>query len=160
MCRLTPAVLSLPRTVERVEVGAEHAVEFRRDDHVARLQYGQQRCARRTIAERLGPRDAALLAGYAAMQGLTIDRMFVGHSAARIQSAALTVEPSLYANVDWQDDLASRWWPLGKESAVALDPEVMFGAPHISDTRAPTSIIAETVRAERGLSKPQPTGMG
>ena len=92
MCRLTPAVLSLPRTVERVEVGAEHAVEFRRDDHVARLQYGQQRRARRTIAERLGPRDAALLAGYAAMQGLTIDRIFVGHSAARIQSAALTVE--------------------------------------------------------------------
>jgi uncharacterized protein (DUF433 family) len=60
------------------------------------------------------------------------------------------VEPSLFANVDWQDDIASRWWPLGKSCAVNLDPAVLFGAPHVAQTRVPTSIIADAVRAEGG----------
>lgn len=60
------------------------------------------------------------------------------------------VEPSLFANVDWQEDLASRWWPLGKSHAVVLDPKVVFGAPHIGGTRIPTDIIAAAVRAEGG----------
>ncbi len=60
------------------------------------------------------------------------------------------VEPSLFANVDWTDDLASRWWPLGKDYAVNLDPKVIFGAPHIGDTRIPTRIVAEEVKAEGG----------
>ena len=63
---------------------------------------------------------------------------------------AEVVEPSLFANVDWHDDLASRWWPLGKTYAVAIDPQVMFGAPHIAKTRVPTSVIADAVRAEGG----------
>ena len=60
------------------------------------------------------------------------------------------VEPSLFANVDWQDDLVSRWWPLGKSCAVNLDPGIIFGAPHIANTRVPTSAIADAVRAEGG----------
>jgi uncharacterized protein (DUF433 family)/DNA-binding transcriptional MerR regulator len=60
------------------------------------------------------------------------------------------VEPSLFANVDWHDDLVSRWWPLGKTCAVTLDPKVMFGAPHIANTRVPTSVIADAVKAEGG----------
>jgi uncharacterized protein (DUF433 family) len=63
---------------------------------------------------------------------------------------AEVVEPSLYENVDWQDDLASRWWPLGKAHAVALDPTIIFGAPHIMKTRVPTSVIADAVKAEGG----------
>lgn len=63
---------------------------------------------------------------------------------------AEVVEPSLFANVDWQDDLASRWWPLGKSCAVILDPQVVFGAPHIEGTRVPTEVIAAAVRAEGG----------
>jgi uncharacterized protein (DUF433 family) len=60
------------------------------------------------------------------------------------------VEPSLFANVDWQDDLASRWWPLGKACAVNLDPTIVFGAPHVAGTRVPTRVIAEAVKAEGG----------
>lgn len=60
------------------------------------------------------------------------------------------VEPSLFANVDWTDDLASRWWPLGKAYAVNLDPNVIFGAPHIGDTRIPSRIVADEVKAEGG----------
>jgi uncharacterized protein (DUF433 family) len=60
------------------------------------------------------------------------------------------VEPSLFANVDWQNDLASRWWPLGKACAVNLDPTIVFGAPHVAGTRVPTRVIAEAVKAEGG----------
>jgi uncharacterized protein (DUF433 family) len=60
------------------------------------------------------------------------------------------VEPSLFANVDWHDGLASRWWPLGRSCAVNLDPAILFGAPHVAETRVPTSIIAEAVTAEGG----------
>jgi uncharacterized protein (DUF433 family) len=60
------------------------------------------------------------------------------------------VEPSLFANVDWQDDLAARWWPLGKTCAVNLDPAIVFGAPHVAGTRVPTRVVANAVRAEGG----------
>jgi uncharacterized protein (DUF433 family) len=60
------------------------------------------------------------------------------------------VEPSLFANVDWEDDLASRWWPMGKSCSVVLDPHVIFGAPHIPGTRVPTDVIADAAKAEGG----------
>lgn len=60
------------------------------------------------------------------------------------------VEPSLFANVDWNADLASRWWPLGKDRSVNLDPRVMFGAPRVADTSVPTAALAAAVRAEGG----------
>lgn len=60
------------------------------------------------------------------------------------------VEPSLFANVDWHEDLASRWWPLGRGRSVNLDPRVMFGAPRVADTSVPTAALAAAVRAEGG----------
>lgn len=58
------------------------------------------------------------------------------------------VEPSLFANVDWQDDMAARWWPLGRTRAVVLDPAIVFGSPRIMHTRVPTATLAQAVRAE------------
>jgi len=60
------------------------------------------------------------------------------------------VEPSLFANVDWDGDLASRWWPMGKATSIVLDPAIRFGAPRIDGTGVPTSVIAAAVRAEGG----------
>lgn len=60
------------------------------------------------------------------------------------------VEPSLFANVDWDGDLASRWWPMGKWQSVVLDPAMRFGAPRIEGTGVPTSAVAAAVRAEGG----------
>lgn len=60
------------------------------------------------------------------------------------------VEPSLFANVDWHDDIAARWWPLGRARAVVLDPAMVFGAPSIANTRVPTATLAQAVRAEGG----------
>lgn len=60
------------------------------------------------------------------------------------------VEPSLFANVDWEDELAAAWWPLGKRHHVLLDPRVLFGAPHLSGTSVPTAPVAASVKAEGG----------
>ena len=66
------------------------------------------------------------------------------------QNFSEVVEPSLFADVDWEDDLASRWWPLGRERHVTLDPDVLFGAPHIANTRVASSVVATSVVAEGG----------
>lgn len=60
------------------------------------------------------------------------------------------IEPSLFQNVGWADDLAARWWPLGHDRAVVLDPATVFGAPSIARTRVTTAAIADAVRAEGG----------
>ena len=62
------------------------------------------------------------------------------------------IDPSLFANLEWEGDAASRWWPMGKDSAVVLDPKVSFGAPRIVDTGIPTSAVASAVQAEGGGS--------
>jgi hypothetical protein len=38
------------------------------------------------------------------------------------------VEPSL-KGLEFDDDLASRWWPNGKDSGIVLDPQRQFGQP-------------------------------
>ena len=64
---------------------------------------------------------------------------------------AEVVEPSLFVNVEWRDDdLASAWWPLGKDRQVLLDPRVLFGAPRLADTSVPTATVAAAVAAEGG----------
>jgi uncharacterized protein (DUF433 family) len=60
------------------------------------------------------------------------------------------VEPSLFAKVDWSDEMAARWWPLGRDHAVVLDPQFLFGAPRIANTRLPTEVLASAVSAEGG----------
>jgi uncharacterized protein (DUF433 family) len=60
------------------------------------------------------------------------------------------VEPSLYANVEWSEDVASRWWPLGMARGVVLEPGIACGAPRIAHTRLTTAAIAAAVVAEGG----------
>jgi len=64
---------------------------------------------------------------------------------------AQLVEPSLFRNLEWQDDWqASRWWPAGIGSGVVLDPNVLFGAPRLDGTSLPTEAVARSVTAEGG----------
>lgn len=68
----------------------------------------------------------------------------------RQRNFADIVEPSLFANVDWDGDSASRWWPMGKAQSIVLDPAIRFGASRIDGTGVPTSAVAAAVRAEGG----------
>lgn len=54
------------------------------------------------------------------------------------------LEPFL-SEIDFDEDtkLTARWWPLGKQVPVVLDPKVAFGAPVIQGTRLRTDFIAD-----------------
>lgn len=43
---------------------------------------------------------------------------------------------------DAETSLAERWWPMGRNVPIVLDPRVAFGAPVICDTRLRTDFLA------------------
>jgi uncharacterized protein (DUF433 family) len=51
-------------------------------------------------------------------------------------------------DLEYSGEWASRWWPLGHEQRIVIDPEYGFGQPVISGTGVRTEIIRE--RAEAG----------
>lgn len=58
------------------------------------------------------------------------------------------ISPNLMAGVDFdRGDEAKRWWPLGKERQVVIDPARAFGKPVIAASGIPTFVLAEAVRA-------------
>jgi uncharacterized protein (DUF433 family) len=48
---------------------------------------------------------------------------------------------------DANSSMADRWWPLGRNIPVVLDPRVDFGAPVIAGTRVRTSTIASVAHS-------------
>jgi uncharacterized protein (DUF433 family) len=49
--------------------------------------------------------------------------------------------------LDYSDGWVERWWPLGKELPVVVDPEYGFGQPVIAGSGVRTEIVLERVRA-------------
>jgi hypothetical protein len=60
------------------------------------------------------------------------------------------VEFALFANVEWQNGLPSRWWPMGRQGFVLVDPDSVGGAPHVGSAQIPTAVIAAVVQAAGG----------
>ena len=50
---------------------------------------------------------------------------------------------------DLESELASKWWPLGKDEYIVLDPLVAFGAPSIVGRGVKTFNVFDLYRAER-----------
>lgn len=50
---------------------------------------------------------------------------------------------------DVNTELASKWWPLGKDAYVVIDPLVSFGAPSLTGKGIKTSNVYDLYRAER-----------
>jgi uncharacterized protein (DUF433 family) len=46
-----------------------------------------------------------------------------------------------------EQDVVCRWWPLGKQRGVVLDPERNFGQPTVVLSGVPTQILARSVKA-------------
>lgn len=44
-----------------------------------------------------------------------------------------------------------RWWPLGLDRRVVIDPEMSFGQPIVTPESVPTSILAKAFKAEGSL---------
>lgn len=45
-------------------------------------------------------------------------------------------------------DSPIRWWPLGREGRVVVDPQVSFGTPIVAEVGIPTSALGDALRAE------------
>lgn len=51
-------------------------------------------------------------------------------------------------NLDYHNEFARRWWPLGKEDKrVVIDPDYGFGLPVITGSGVRTETIAEQIHA-------------
>ena len=62
------------------------------------------------------------------------------------------VEPFLYEMVDFADnEEPQRWWPLGKDRTVVLDPARSFGAPICGPSGVPTRVIQGLYEAENDI---------
>lgn len=51
------------------------------------------------------------------------------------------VKDSLYAGIEYDGEIARRWYPEGKRHAVVIDPEVQFGHPAIEQSGVPTAAL-------------------
>lgn len=62
------------------------------------------------------------------------------------------VEPFLFQGLEFAEigGAPVRWWPLGLDRRVVIDPERAFGQPIVTPESVPTSILAKAVRAEQG----------
>ena len=58
----------------------------------------------------------------------------------------------LYAGLDFNElKEPARWWPLGNDRSVVIDPRRAFGAPIIARTGVPTKILNSAVNAEQSV---------
>lgn len=63
------------------------------------------------------------------------------------------IGPSLYAGIDFSDrDMPARWWPLGRETPIVIDPVHAFGQPIVRDAGIPTRTLADAVAAEGSIA--------
>ncbi len=58
------------------------------------------------------------------------------------QLAMATIEDVL-KDVDYEADLASSWWPIGREQGIIVDPRVNFGRPVIASLGVRTESLAD-----------------
>lgn len=50
-------------------------------------------------------------------------------------------------------EIPTRWWPLGQDRLVALDPRRHFGQPIVFDDGIPTSVLAQSVSANGSIEE-------
>ena len=61
------------------------------------------------------------------------------------------VEPFLKELEFAKDNQLARWWPLGKERAVVLDPVRNFGQPTAASSGIPTQVLARSLKANTSI---------
>ena len=83
-------------------------------------------------------RDIFVLAGHGHLVNVSSQR--------GMQAWDEVLDPFL-ETVDYENELARRWWPMGREYPVVVDPEFGFGLPVIAGSGVRTEILAERARA-------------
>ncbi|MEO6291863.1 MAG: DUF433 domain-containing protein [Burkholderiaceae bacterium] len=63
------------------------------------------------------------------------------------------ISPSLYAGIEYNGNLATKWYPQGHGTQVVLDPTRHFGSPILDKTGMSTDILYASYLAEGGTSQ-------
>lgn len=58
------------------------------------------------------------------------------------------VKDSLYAGIEYEGDVARRWYPEGKGHSIVVDPHLQFGQPTIQQAGVPTAALYAAWLAE------------
>jgi len=58
------------------------------------------------------------------------------------------IKPSLYAGIEYGEDGAIRWYPMGRRKSIVLDPALQFGTPVLAKAGIPTDTIHASFIAE------------
>ncbi len=61
------------------------------------------------------------------------------------------IEPSL-KGIEFDSDMAVRWWPLGRGAGIVVDPARQFGRPIVADVGIPTSVLDTAVKVEGSMA--------
>jgi len=59
------------------------------------------------------------------------------------------VEP-FFKQLEFDDTTLARWWPLGRERTVVVDPVRNFGQPCAAQAGVPTQVLSQSVKANDG----------
>ncbi len=81
---------------------------------------------------------------FAAIEPGTIDGVSPGRAVMELDRGQYVVESlaqPFLRNLDYDPDIAARWWPLGRERRIVVDPHRSFGRPMDADTGVPTSAL-------------------
>src|SRR5262249_14206238 len=62
------------------------------------------------------------------------------------------VEPS-FVDLDFDSDIASRWWLLPKKRSIVLDPARSFGQPIVAVNGVSTARLVQVVEAEGSIAR-------
>lgn len=62
------------------------------------------------------------------------------------------IEPSL-KGLEFEGEMAARWWPLGRAKGIVIDPARQFGQPIDDATGVPTSVLANAAKAEGSVAR-------
>ena len=86
---------------------------------------------------------------FASLSRDTDDPVLIEISSRHSQLIARPIITDYLTELDFdpQSSLAKRWWPLGRNVPIVLDPAVSFGAPVVAGTATRTEIIAGLARA-------------
>jgi uncharacterized protein (DUF433 family) len=61
------------------------------------------------------------------------------------------IKPSLYSGIEYDGDIARRWYPEGKNRRnIVLDPQQQFGKPVVADIGVPTEALFSNYKVEGG----------
>lgn len=67
------------------------------------------------------------------------------------QPAKSILEP-VFRGVEFDNEMAARWWPRGRSGGVVLDPRRQFGQPIEDETGIPTIVLSQAVGAEGSIA--------